>query len=159
MGGAPVSRVATGALTRSLRAMTVGVMHSHQEAVERYDANRLGELDQQFQIPVSGTAGVAGAWVEVDLDFEAPMIDAYDERQSPYSDPLFTCGVVQTRGEPAFFTAQVRRWIIKDELYVGATLAIGVFRPSGDGPFSGEIHANFQGYGSPTSDSGEDDAG
>lgn len=149
--------VQTGALHRSLRAMTVGLVQSHQREVDEYDGNRLGELDQQFQIPVSGHATSAGAWVEVELEFDTPMLDAYDERHSPYSDPHFTFGVVQTRGEPVFLTAQVRRWRLKDELYVGVVLAIGVFRPSGDGPFTGEIHANFQGYGSPTSDSGDDD--
>jgi hypothetical protein len=149
----PSGGVATGALARSLRTMTVGTVQAHQELRDAYAADSLGELDMQFQVPVTGEAAAKIGWVKVNVEFAAPLIAADDERQSPYSDPLFTSGFVLLTEDPVLHSVYVRRWVLDTadvDYYTGAEVRIGIWSPTPKRvPFKAEAHLNFQGYGTP----------
>lgn len=159
----------SGALQRSLRAITIGAVQASNEARDRRAASGLQEIDHQFQVPIAGQATrgkiVAGV---VDVEFEAPMVDGYNERQAPFSDPTFTSGFVLTSAEPVILTAAVQRWTIRDDIfYTGARVRICVFAPleyqEGTSillphpTFRGEVHMNFTGFGPPRADEPEGD--
>lgn len=153
--------VHTHALSRSLRALTIGAIRSYDDHGRQYQRDALGELDHQFQAPISGEAGGEAAWQEVTLRFAAPLIDGRDERQSDYASPHFTYGSTITKGPPVGVLCNVRRWLVADGIYTGAVVEIGVFRPGAadSKTFAGEVHLNFQGYGLPDDDEsdGEDE--
>lgn len=146
--------VETHALSRSLQAMTFGVVRAYDRVKRDELVNGLGQIDHQFQVPISGHAGGSVAWSPLEVAFAAPMVEARDERQSPYADPLFTFGVVVKKGPPALVTCAVRRWVEDSGYYSGAVLDVGVVRPGATDVtfFSGEVHLNFSGWGAPTSD-------
>lgn len=148
--------VHTGALLRSIRAMTFGAIDANAVLRDNRARDGLGEIDQQFQLPISGFANETLAFTEVELDFAAPFLDGYDERQSPYSDPTFTYGLHMKKGD-AIFSVLLRRYVVKHENYVGAVIAVGAYCPVNTSKFEGFIHLNFQGFGTPHSDeTGED---
>lgn len=149
----------TGALVRSIEAMTVGAISAHAKARTQYDRASLGEIDQQFHVPVSGTATNVPQLVEVTVTFEAPFVDAYDERQSPYTDPTFTSGVYMPTGGQVFFAVCVRSWVTDEDrdFYTGAVIGVTAFVPTGTAKFDGEVHLNFEGYGAPAPDETEED--
>lgn len=145
----------SGALARSLQAMTFGAIRASDVRRADYERDRLGEIDQQFQLPISGTATTEPQFAEVTVDFAAPFIDAYDERQSPYSDPTFTFGLHVPTAE-VFFSVLLRTWVLKDEFYRGATIAVAAWSPNASAKFSGFVHLNFQGYGTPYDDEADE---
>lgn len=156
-----MSGVNTHALSRSLRALSIGAIKSFDDATRQYQRDSLGELDHQFQVPISGEAGGVAAWQQLEVHFFAPLIDGRGERQSDYADPHFTYGSTITKGPPVGVLCNVRRWLEADGIYSGAVVEIGVFRPGATDSktFAGEVHLNFQGYGLPDSDEsdGEDE--
>lgn len=151
--------VHTHALERSLAAMTFGAVKSYDDLQKQMAYAGLGELDQQFQVPVAGDAGPTASWGTLTVTFSAPLVEASQERRSSYSDPLFTFGAVVSSGGPVCLYASVRRWVTDTWLYTGAELDVCVFRPGAADtvPFKGELHLNFQGYGTPDPDDGGDD--
>jgi hypothetical protein len=165
--------VRTHALIRSIRAMTVGTVADHQAMRDRIAELGLQELDQQYQLTITGRIDAGQALdMETTVTFDAPFIDGYDQRHSYLTDPLFTYGSIVTSGPPMLVSCHVRKWLIDDEQWTGAQLQIvllypGVI-PTGGGaiatevidsrvPFAGEIHLNFQGYGPPEPDDYGDD--
>lgn len=154
--------VNTHALARSIRAMTLGTLRDYQDARERFARFAMGELDQQYQLPIAGVVGQVPAWSTVTITFDAPFVDGYDDRRAHLIDPLFTFGTILTAGTPAFVSCHVRRWITDaDGNYTGAELEVGIHRPgvTTPQPFAGELHLNFQGYGMPEPDDYEGDLG
>lgn len=152
--------VKTNALQRSLQAITIGSIEATHKRRDEYADAALQEIDQQFQVPISGTAtpGEVAAGI-IDCEFAAAMIDAYDERQAPFTAPTFTSGFVLTSPEPVILTAAVQRWFVRDEAYYyGARVRVFVWTPPIDwllrqpAKFAGELHMNFQGYGMPVVD-------
>lgn len=146
--------VQTGALARSIRALTLGTVQAHAEIRSYQEQEGLGELDLQYQIPIAGKATGLPGWTTTQVTFEWPLIIALDERQSPYRDPLFTSGFVLLTVDPVVHTVHVRRWLMhkhSDRHYVGAEIEVGVWSPASETqtPFRGEVHLNFQGYGTP----------
>lgn len=149
----------TGSLQRSTHAMSFGAIETAVGAYTQDATETLQEIDQQFQIPVSGVAAPTPAYSELEVSFAVPFLDAYDERPSPYSDPNFTCGAVQKSGEPVWITCAVIEWIVEEEMfYGGAKVRVGVWGPAGSGDFVGEVHLNFQGWGSPIPDAADQGA-
>lgn len=151
-----MSGAKTGALVRSIEAMTAGVLRNANAARDRYALLSLGEIDQQFHLPVSGVATQQTSIRVIEVVFDAPFIDAYDERQSPYEDPTFTSGVYMRKGDGVFFAVSVRQWVVQDGFYTGAVVAVAAYVPTGTQQFVGEIHLNFQGYGAPAGDESDE---
>lgn len=153
--------VETHALSRSLRALSLGAIRAFDDAKAIAERDGLGELDHQFQCPISGDAGGIATYAQLEVTFAAPLIEAKNSRQSDYADPLFTYGAVIRRGPGVFVSCAVRRWIEEDGYYSGAIVEVGVCRPGAADAegFAGEVHLNFQGFGAPTGDEddGEDD--
>src|SRR5437868_6314599 len=80
------------ALARSLRAMTLGVLHSYNERRSSDEADALGEIDQQYQLTVTGKASEKAVWQTLKMDFDTPFIDGSDDRDPDFLYPLFTYG-------------------------------------------------------------------
>lgn len=151
--------VSTNALARSIQALTFGSVKSYDTLTRRLAREGLGELDQQFQLPIAGSVGPSAAWSTVTVKFATVLIEAIDERHSPYADPLFTYGAVISSGDACMVSCSVRRWLTDGVFYTGADLDVGVVRPGAVAatPFKGEIHLNFQGYGTPDTDEEDGD--
>jgi hypothetical protein len=145
-GGTPAP-----ALARSLRAMTLGVLHSYSERVEEREDDALGEIDQQYQLTLSGKASAKAVWQNLDVDFDTPFIDGSDDRDPDFLYPMFTYGTVVTKGSRLVLVCNVTKWRTDGEYVVGCTIEIGVFRPTGGGvgEYKAELHLNFQGWASP----------
>lgn len=141
------------ALGRSLRALTLGTLQAYSARQADYDANGLGEVDQQFQIDVSGTATTESKWQELDVIFDSPFVQSpYEDRQEalPFEMPLFTYGVVVTKGSRLVVICNVIQWHADGDYVGGAKLEVGVFRPAGGGgvgEFKAQLHLNFEGWG------------
>lgn len=153
--------VGTHSLARSLAAITFGSIKSYDDVQKQLAFAGLTELDQQFQVPIAGVAGPEAAWSTLTVTFTAPLVDSPQERRSPYSDPLFTFGAVVDSGGPVVVFASVRKWTFDGWVYTGAELDVCTFRPGAIDTveFKGELHLNFQGYGTPDpNDAGDDQA-
>lgn len=155
------------AIARSIRSMTIGSIERARRTARAYEQEGLNELDQMFQIPVEGNAVEAVSWTDLELKFDAPLLDAPENRRTPYSDPTFTCGVV-TSGR-VVIVPNVALWQKTDEGTVtGVLMRIGVYAPGNRPvlgapteieeaiPFKGEVHLNFQGYGAMEDETGDD---
>lgn len=153
--------VHTHALSRSLRALSIGAIRAFDDTRNAAARDGLGELDHQFQAPISGVAGGVAAYAQLEVLFAAPLIEARDSRHPDFADPLFTYGAVVKRGPGVFVSCAVRRWLETDGYYEGAIVEVGVCRPGAmdSQRFAGEVHLNFQGFGAPSGDEddGEDD--
>jgi hypothetical protein len=101
------------AAMRSIRALTVGALiaSDRRKALDRQEA--LQELNQQFQLPISGGASAFPVWQEIEVEFSLALLDAPDMRETPYSDPIVTYGVVC--GDNIAVTVNVAAWIRNDE--------------------------------------------
>lgn len=135
-------------------AITVGAI---ERAVVRGDPlppetslDDLGELEQQFQVAISGDAAEAIAWTTTDVTFDVEFLDATDQRYSNLTEPQFTHGAVLTSTTPVVIAACVTLWVTDDRgVIVGATVAVGACNPgSTTTAFTGAIHLSFQGFGS-----------
>lgn len=144
--------------------MTLGSIDRHVRRAATSAFEGLNEIDQAFQIPVSGFASDTMSWTDLELKFEAPLLDAPENRRSQYADPTFTFGVVTSA--LVFIMPNVALYQKTDEnTTTGVLMRIGVLAlaPAAPGdvlvepvPFKGEVHLNFQGYGAADDD---DDVG
>lgn len=146
----------TGALVRSIEAMATTNVRAHYEARARYARVGMGELSQQFHLPISGLATSTVAVQEVEIEFEAPFVDAYDERQSPYIEPTFTTGIYMPTAPNVFFSVCVRKWIEEDGVFTGAIVSVAAFVVTGAVNYDGEIHLVFEGYGAPATEQSDE---
>lgn len=155
-----------GAAMRSIRALTIGsiIASDRRRQLDRDEA--MQELDQQFQLPISGVATAVPVWQDVEIAFDVTLLDAPDMRETPYSEPLVTHGVFCA--DDVFVTVAVAAWIRDEQQnFAGARVRIGVvaffedpvlmptFTAQAVAPvettrrFRGDIHLNFSGFGSP----------
>lgn len=114
----------------------------------------LVELEQQFQVPISGIASKIIGFGLTTLTFEVDFFDAPEQRDSSLTAPHFTYGVVASF-EPAdglLVTACVTEWITDARgAFTGAVVAIGASSGSeSTSEYSGHVHMRFQGYGALT---------
>lgn len=140
------------ALNRSIRALTIDGIRALDKRREMLGFDAMGEIEQQFQLEIEGSAGAIIAWSEVNVAFHVDFYSAADLRDSPYTVPHFTFGAVLTGGAPALISACVREWDIDDTDTVhGAKVAVGVCNPGATQAtrFDGYLHLTFQGYGAP----------
>jgi hypothetical protein len=149
---------AGGALARSLRAMTLGTLKSYNDRRDSFEADTIGEIDQQYQVTIAGEAGPQVVWNELVVAFDAPFIDGREDRNAPFQYPMFTYGTVVLQGSRLVVVCNVIKWNVLEDYVRGCTLEIGVFRPQGGGvgDYRGELHLNFEGWGAPNA--GETDA-
>ena len=112
--------------------------------------DELGEIEQQFQIAISGEAAGNIAWSTVDITFDVEFLDATEQRYSNLTTPLFTCGSELTTADPVVISSQVLLWARDDrDVITGATVAIGAHSPGSTTiAYAGYAHLKFEGYGS-----------
>ncbi len=147
-----------GAINRAHRQAVISspIALDKRRAALGYDA--LAESEQQFQLPISGTAQASLAWATAEVIFDVEFFDAPEQRDSVLAVPLFTFGAfiettVGSSENPTgavMVTACVQEWNVDDRgAYIGATVAVGVMA-SVARAYSGYVHLAFQGYGAPT---------
>lgn len=148
----------THALQRGLNKLAFGVVRDMHAAASKRAPNLRQEGEQQFQIPVSGKAGVSPEWVTKDLKFHWTFYGEAGQRDSELNAPQVSFGVVMDSREPIFAMPCVMKWDRKDADEIeGATVAIAVWDPTGRGvKFKGSLHVTFQGYGAPAEYEAED---
>jgi hypothetical protein len=138
-------------LPRVMQNLTIGVVRETQERERRALALGLQEIDQQFQIPVSGSAGTTIAWSSAAVGFDYPFAYAPGMRDSDLDVPQMTYGAVIESGTPVVLTAVVTDWTREptDDSITGATLQIGAYSPGAAAAidFGAFLHVTFQGYG------------
>lgn len=136
-------------------AITIGAI---ERAVVRGDQlpvdtslDELGEIEQQIQVAISGTAAETIAWATIDLVFDVEFLDATDQRYSNLTAPQFLgYGASLTTTDPVVVSACRMLWIRDDrDVIVGATVAIGAHNPGSTTiGFTGQVDLSFQGFGS-----------
>lgn len=151
------------AIARSAALMGFRLGHEVYKARHRHDATRLAEVQQQFQLDISGVAG-SGSWVDYDIVFKEVLYYAPTQRANKNEDPQVWWGAVLDSGS-AFFSVHVKEWKLDENAnYKGATVRVGVMQGAyaGEGgadgsAFRGTIHITFQGLGVPVEDPGYDE--
>lgn len=146
--------MSTGALERSLAALSFGVVREMGDREARLRKHRLLEREQEFQFRISGTAAYRVAWGVVPLDFRVLFVDAPAQRDSPYRFPTFVYGVELESPDPVCVNVHLRKWKQDDSgAVLGCELGVGAHIPGDAGdpevPFRGFVHAVFSGYGAP----------
>lgn len=151
------------AIHRSMKSMGFQLGERVHEKRHIADQYKLTEIQQQFQLEISGVAA-AGAWTDFTLNFQEVFYYAPTQRDNPNEDPQVWWGVVFDQGD-AFCAVHVNQWVLDDNAnYVGAIVRVGVMRGpyigsgaiEGD-PYQGTIHITFQGFGAPVEPPGFDD--
>lgn len=137
-------------LARLGRQIATGPVKALDKARAKYGIDTLGELEQQHQVAISGTAVAELAWADVDITFDIEFVNATSQRLSNLTLPHFTYGAVVDSATPVLVTAVVRSWDIDSrDVISGCTVSIGVMNPAGAQAYSGYLHLSFQGYGAP----------
>lgn len=125
-----------------------------RRAMLGYDA--LQEIEQQFQLPISGTTSGVIAFSSIDLVFDVDFFDAPEQRDSSLAVPHFTYGAfidptdqIDNPTGAVLITACVSSWVSDDRgAITGATVTVGSCMPGGAAfDFTGYVHLTFQGYG------------
>lgn len=149
--------VTTHRVQRSLAHLTVGAQLAFIEREKRENELRAGETEQQFKYAVTGTAGPAVAWQEIEVAFDDAFVPAADRRDSDFNEPVFTFGAEMRSRVPVIMSAVVTGWLTDDDGEVsGARLAIGAHNPgAGDVRFDAIVHLVFQGWAAPALDDDE----
>lgn len=148
-----MSTITIGAVARALTLEPIEGVNRRQ-ARKAWD--KLGEIEQQIRLTVSGTADELPAWAGVTIEFDVEFVNAIHQRYSNLTLPIFTFGVEQTQlGTPVFLTATVKGsggdgWVVDDrDVVSGATVYVGCVNPGEPLAFTGYIDCAFQGYGAP----------
>lgn len=138
-------------LQRGLTKLSLGIVRDIGKAEAARAPNRLQEGEQQFQIPISGVAADAPAWVQKEVNFSWTFVNATGQRESWLEEPQITHGVRLVSQTPVVVSCCVMKWDKKDADEIeGATVAIGVHNPGGvlsGVSFKGALHLSFQGFG------------
>lgn len=147
-------------LQRAVTGMTIGHIRSLEKrrAMLGYDA--LGEIQNRFQVPISGAAGAEIGWDEVEVTFDVKFVYAPEQYDSPLTMPHFTYGPVLDVA--VAISAAVTDWTADTTgAITGATVKLGACQPgaSGTTAFEGFVHLTFKGFGAPKEDSTDLDVG
>lgn len=148
--------LAVNAIHRSLSTMAIEIHRSVERKRASNAAEALQEVDQQFQIDISGEAN-GWSWGAIEFKFEQTFYDAPAQRDADLEEPMFTFGSVISSGPPLVVTAHVSKWTRDgQDNFTGATVRFGVWNPAQQAArFAGRLHLNFQGFSAP-SDPDED---
>lgn len=152
------------ALERSERQVRISspLAWERRRAQLAYDA--LGEIEQQFHCPFSGSAGGIVAYSSVTVEFEVDFFDAPEQRDSALFEPHLTFGAYLAPGaETVMFSAAVNEWVTDDQrgAYTGAVVTVAACAPGATSTvaFEGRLHLTFQGFGAPKENVPELDVG
>lgn len=152
-------------LPRALSSLSIGAVQSMQRKRKQDSEYDLIEVELQYQIAVTGDAGIYLAWaMPVTIDFEWGFHYAPMQRDSELELPHFTYGAYVVTPTPVGVLACVSGWHEepRNGAITGVDLSIGFVRGQGgvvadDGaaadaavgdatiPFKGTLHASFQG--------------
>lgn len=151
----------------ALATAVAGLALDHEQALERrrggLAADKLGEVENQFQVKVDGIATDVADWASFDVTFDVEFAYAPSDRDSNLIMPHVTHGAFfdtvssapssddQTVSVSAHVAVRAWRSNVDSGALTGATVAVAVTSPGNkDGTFySGTIHLTFQGWGTP----------
>jgi hypothetical protein len=142
----------TNQLSRAMDGLTIGAVKDLRRRDEEMAADGLQEMEEQFEIAVSGRAEEFVAWQYAVLKFGLVFIDGTGDRDSELVLPHFTYGCKIDTPTPVGLIAAVMEWNTNDRgETVGCKLAIGLLATDRATKFRGSLHATFQGWGQPAS--------
>lgn len=158
-----MSSLSENAIHRSLGKLAISIQRSSDRKRAAAAAEGLAEVDQQFQVALTGRAGGL-VWQEIAIAFDDIFVDAPGQRDADLLEPHFTYGAVIDIGPPVWITAHVSDWQTDAQgNFTGAAVRVGVWDPlaiaasSDEFPrFGGRLHLNFQGFAAPNDPSDED---
>jgi hypothetical protein len=119
----------------------------HRRRETKFD--ELGEIEQQFQIPVSGFAAGTIASASTTVDFDVEFVPSVNQRYSNLIYPQVYVGIEITTGLP-MIQAVVTGWTTDDrDVISGATVTVSAVRPGATDAvaYVGVVHISFQGWG------------
>lgn len=136
---------------RAIADLTLGVVKSTAARAAVDQELALTETDQQYQIPVSGTARTVAGFGVLAITFDYPFYYAPGQRDSDLERPHMVYGAECD----AFVVlhAHVQDWDIESATgaIVGATVVVACLSAA-DIDFTGKLHLTFQGFSSPNDD-------
>ncbi len=157
-----------GAGRRASRHITISEPIAVEKRRRELAYDELTEREQQFQLPISGTADEFVGSGTLAIEFELDFFDAPEQRDSSVAFPQFTFGAFLT-GEEAedvaliMVSASVSEWVMDEQrgAFTGAVVNVALCTPgiSTGVEYSGYIHLVFQGFGAPREDIPELDVG
>jgi hypothetical protein len=140
----------TNSLDRAMNALTIGTVKDLAALEEQRRLDGLQEVEEQYQILVSGNAEEFAAWQYVEVRFGLVFIDGTGQRDSDLVRPHFTYGAEMFTATPVALQATVMEWVTNNRNEtIGAKLAIGVMATDVATRFRAALHAAFQGWGQP----------
>lgn len=137
--------VPRGALHRAVSDLTVGVAHAMRARDQRNREMGFAEVQQQFQVRMSGTATATVAYAITVVEFDYPFYYAPSQRDSDFSRPHFWFGAEAST--PISVSAVVTAWDIDPDnaAIIGASVAVGVLSQT-PVAYTGVLHLTFQGF-------------
>lgn len=148
----------SGALSRSLSALTVGAIQKQQARRDELAYTKLGEMEQQLQVPITGAVTSAVTSAQIPVDWPYPFVYAPGQRDSSLEKPHFNFGLEMVSGYGVIIFPTVVGWHLSGEgFYMGAYIGIQAWFPNArkKQKFSAVLHATFTGYGAPQVDEGD----
>lgn len=137
------------ATQRAVQAITLGVAKSTARVRAREAELGLAETEQQYKIPVTGTASTLPGFSFLAVFFDYPFYYAPGQRDSDLEKPLMTFG-----GEcdaDVMLGAHVRDWYMDDErgAVTGAVVVVSALAAIAGTDFTGKVNVTFQGFSAP----------
>lgn len=137
-------------LQRTLHSIHIGSVKSMQAKRQQDTEYDLREIELQYHIPVSGTAGTLLTWAEpVTIPFEWGFHYAPMQRDSELEIPHFTYGAYIVTETPVGLLACVSGWQEepRNGAITAADVSIGIMGHDEAAliDFQGYVHASFQG--------------
>jgi hypothetical protein len=155
------SKKPVGALERSLKQLTIGVQQTANRRAKGSASESAGEVQQQVQVPLSGTAVLAPIYADAGVTWRMPFLWAPQQRLAPFKVPQFSYGV-EFDGPPsglAIVHASVIGWNHDSRNWItGATIRFVAWAAAADPQasfdFDATVHLTFQGYAAQPEDTG-----
>lgn len=150
------------AIDRSLSFMAMRIPERHTARKIQDNFIRPQEVEQQFQVPITGRTG-RDSFTDIDVNFSETIYYAPLQRSgNKNEDPHFSWGMQLDSGD-AIFSVHVTTWNLDEEAnYTGATVRIHGAEPAWfhgkiQKPYSGTLHLTFEGLAIPVEDPGYDE--
>lgn len=151
--------VTHGSIERSLAHLAFGAIRDVEARRAATAQEKLQEVFQQFQIPLTGSVAQGMTWIKKKIDFDVHFFAATGQRDVPYDHPQFASGFVLTPADdkapvPPIIVQIMVEWLTDEsQTTTGCWLHCGVHCPTPDRvSFDGEIHLTFQGFGASNAD-------
>jgi hypothetical protein len=164
-------RPETGALTRSLQKLTIGVVKGVQAREDALSRTALSDMVQHAHIDIEGLVGKDPYSYTVPVSFPIPYVYAPVQHDSDLEHPTFNYGIELGQAPTTPLTGasptdhpiilcQLAGWIIDANGFTtGANVVVTSWIPGAakKRKFSATAHLSFWGFGAPTDDA--DDTG